>query len=157
MLAVSGTLDPRPFGPGTLEPDHKRRSIYFFVKRSKLVPQMVLFDAPDALQGMDRRPTTTVAPQALLVLNGPAVRGYAKALARRVSPQEATPLPDAVRAGYRIALGREPNGDELGDSVQFLCEQIVSYWVDWCDDPRQAALADFCQVLLGLNEFIYVD
>jgi mono/diheme cytochrome c family protein len=157
MLAVSGTLDPRMFGPGTLDPNHKRRSIYFFVKRSKLVPQMVLFDAPDALQGMDRRPTTTVAPQALLVLNGPAVRGYAEALARRVSPQETTPLPDAVRSGYRIALGREPTADELSDSMQFLREQIDSYQAARRGDARQVALADFCQVLLGLNEFIYVD
>jgi mono/diheme cytochrome c family protein len=157
MLAVSGTLDPRLFGPGTLDPNHKRRSIYFFVKRSKLVPQMVLFDAPDALQGMDRRPTTTVAPQALLLLNGPAVRGYAEALAKRVGPRETTPLPDAVRSGYRIALGREPTADELNDSVQFLQEQTESYRADRRDNPRQAALADFCQVLLGLNEFIYVD
>jgi hypothetical protein len=157
MLTVSGTLDPRPFGPGTLDPNHKRRSIYFFVKRSRLVPQMVLFDAPDALQGMDRRPTTTVAPQALLVLNGPQVRGFAEAFARRLGPQEATPLPDAVRSGYRIALGREPSADELNDSVQFLREQIESYRVDRREGARQMALADFCQVLLGLNEFIYVD
>jgi mono/diheme cytochrome c family protein len=157
MLTVSGTLDPRPFGPGTLDPNHKRRSIYFFVKRSRLVPEMVLFDAPDALQGMDRRPTTTVAPQALLVLNGPTVRGYAEALARRVSPQEAAPLPDAVRSAYRIALSREPTAAELQDSVEFLREQIESYRADRRGDARQAALADFCQVLLGLNEFIYVD
>ncbi len=157
MLAVSGTLDPRPFGPGTLDPNHKRRSIYFFVKRSRLVPQMVLFDAPDALQGMDRRPTTTVAPQALLVLNGPQVRSFAEAFARRISPREATPLPDAVRSGYRIALGREPSAEELSDSVQFVREQMESYRAGTPSNPRQTALADFCQVLLGLNEFIYVD
>jgi mono/diheme cytochrome c family protein len=157
MLAVSGVLDPRPFGPGTLDPNHKRRSIYFFVKRSRLVPEMVLFDAPDALQGMDRRPTTTVAPQALLVLNGAVVRGYAEALARRVSPTEATPLPEAVRSGYRIALGREPGPAELKDSVEFLQEQTASYREDRRADARQTALADFCQALLGLNEFIYVD
>jgi hypothetical protein len=98
-----------------------------------------------------------VAPQALLVLNGPAVRGYAKALARRVSPHETTPFPDAVRAGYRIALGREPNADERTDSVRFLCEQMESYQAERRADARSVALADFCQVLLGLNEFIYVD
>ncbi|HYT88604.1 MAG TPA: DUF1553 domain-containing protein, partial [Gemmataceae bacterium] len=157
MLAVSGSLDERPFGPGTLDPNHKRRSIYFFVKRSKLVPSMVLFDAPDALQGMDRRPTTTVAPQALLVLNGPTVRGCAESFARRVAPQERTPLPDAVRAGYQIALGRQPTAAELADAVQFLREQAESYRADRRADARQQALADFCQVLLGLNEFIYVD
>jgi hypothetical protein len=157
MLAVSGTLDDRLFGPGTLDPNHKRRSIYFFVKRSRLVPQMVLFDAPDALQGMDRRPITTVAPQALLVLNGAQVRGFAEAFARRISPREEIALADAIRSGYRMALGRAPGADELSDSVEFVRAQLESYRADRRADARQQALADFCQVLLGLNEFIYVD
>jgi len=38
---------------------------------------------------MDRRPVTTVAPQALLMMNSEIVRGYAEALARRVSPSDA--------------------------------------------------------------------
>ena len=54
MLAAGGILDETMFGPGTLDENQRRRSIYFTVKRSKLVPMMVLFDAPDALQG-DRR------------------------------------------------------------------------------------------------------
>ena len=33
MLAVSGTLDPTLYGPGTLDEGHTRRSIYFMVKR----------------------------------------------------------------------------------------------------------------------------
>jgi mono/diheme cytochrome c family protein len=157
MLAVSGTLDARMFGPGTLDPNHKRRSIYFFVKRSKLIPTMVLFDAPDALQGIDRRPTTTVAPQALLLMNSAAVRDYAEHFARRVSPTEATALPDAVRAGYLIALGRPPGVAELTDSVRFVQEQAEAYRADRREHARLTALADFCQVLLGLNEFIYVE
>jgi mono/diheme cytochrome c family protein len=157
MLAVSGMLDARMFGPGTLDPDHKRRSIYFFVKRSKLVPMMTLFDAPDGLQGIDRRPTTTVAPQALLVLNNAAVRCYAENLARRISPTGDVVLPDAVRAGYLIAVGRPPSPTEVTESVRFLEEQIASYQADQGQDSRALALADFCQVLLGSNEFIYVD
>src|SRR5262249_45891800 len=93
MLEVSGLLDRRPFGPGTLDQKHRRRSIYFFVKRSKLVPTMVLFDAPDALGSTDRRPTTTVAPQALGILNAQTVRGYPGAFARRVSPAGPPPPP----------------------------------------------------------------
>jgi hypothetical protein len=157
VLAVSGTLDERMFGPGTLDLRHQRRSIYFFVKRSKLIPTMVLFDAPDALQGIDRRPATTVAPQALLLMNSPMVRGCAERFAQRISPGDATPLADAVRTGYLIALGRRPGEAELADTVQFLQEQIDSYKADKKVNARQLALADFCQVLLGLNEFIYVD
>ena len=145
------------YGPGTLDEKHQRRSIYFFVKRSKLVPSMVLFDAPDALGGMDRRPVTTVAPQALLMMNSEIVRGYAEALARRVSPSDAVPSAEAVRAGYQITLGRLPTERELKMSVAFLEQQSASYREDGKANARQLALADFCQVLLGLNEFVYVD
>ena len=49
MLAVGGILDETMFGPGTLDDNQRRRSLYFTIKRSKLVPMMVLFDAPNAL------------------------------------------------------------------------------------------------------------
>jgi hypothetical protein len=157
MLSVSGLLDERPFGPGTLDPKHKRRSIYFFVKRSKLVPSMVLFDAPDALGGMDKRPTTTVAPQALMILNSDVVRGYAEAFARRIAPGEDETLAEAVRSGYRRALARPPTEKELERSLAFLQQQIASYRDEGRADARELALADFCQVLMGVNEFIYID
>ena len=54
MLAVSGRLDPTMYGPGTLDERQQRRSVYFTVKRSQLIPMMMLFDAPDALQGIGR-------------------------------------------------------------------------------------------------------
>jgi mono/diheme cytochrome c family protein len=156
MLAVSGTLDDRMFGPGTLDPKMNRRSIYFTVKRSQLVPPMVLFDGPDALQGVEQRSTTTVAPQALLLMNNTAVRACADAFARRIAGAKNT-LAESVREGYRIALGREPRVSELADSQRFLEEQAAAYERDRKPDARQLALADFCQVLMGLNEFIYVD
>ena len=71
MLAATGQLDERMFGPGELDPGHRRRSIYFTIKRSQLVPSMILFDAPDSLQGLGQRGSTIVAPQALAMLNGP--------------------------------------------------------------------------------------
>ena len=52
MLAVGGTLDATMFGPGTLDEGHRRRSIYFTIKRSQLIPMLILFDAPDSLQGL---------------------------------------------------------------------------------------------------------
>jgi mono/diheme cytochrome c family protein len=154
ILSVSGELDPRMFGPGTLDEKSKRRSIYFTVKRSKLVPMMVIFDAPEALSGMAERPTTTIAPQALHLLNNPQVRQAARSMARRISPDSTTPLENAVRQGYRIALARDPDRDELFDGVAFIQKQLPTYPET---TRRESALADFCQVLLCLNEFIYVD
>jgi hypothetical protein len=157
LLAVGGLLDRRLFGPGTLDPNMKRRSVYFFVKRSRLVPTMVLFDGPDALQGVEQRSTTTIAPQALLLMNNALVRGCADNFARRVAPSEDSSLQGAVRAAYAAALGRGPTEDELAESVRFIKEQAASYRAEGKSDARHLALADFCQVLLELNEFVYVD
>ena len=74
LLSVAGQLDRRMFGAGTLDPAMKRRSVYFFVKRSQLIPMMTLFDAPDGTVGIEARTNTTIAPQALLLMNNPVVR-----------------------------------------------------------------------------------
>jgi hypothetical protein len=156
MLAVSGSLDPHMFGPGTLEESHNRRSIYFMVKRSKLIPTMQLFDAPEPLVSVGNRPSTTIAPQALLFMNNPNVRRYAVNFARRLEPGGAAELSDAIRRGYLTALGRAPTDAELDDSVVFVHRQIESYSADGKASARELALADFCQVLMSLNEFVYV-
>jgi cytochrome c553 len=157
MLAVSGALDKKLFGPGSLDPNHKRRSIYFFVKRSQLVPMMTLFDAPDSLQSQEQRASTIIAPQALMLMNNANIRGFAKSLAARIGPKGGSALEDAVRAGYLIALARPPREDELRESAQFVREQMASYQATNKGDAQQLALADFCQVLMELNEFIYID
>jgi hypothetical protein len=154
LLAVSGLLDETMYGPGTLDENSKRRSIYFTVKRSKLMPMMVIFDAPEALNGMAERPTTTIAPQALHLMNSPQVRAYARAFAQRALPREEAPPDDAIRRAYRIALARDPSAAELRDGLDFLTQQMATYAPD---RRRLAALTDLCQVLMCLNEFIYVD
>ncbi len=155
MLSVSGLLDTKMFGPGTLDESSKRRSIYFTVKRSKLMPMMVVFDAPEALVSVGDRPTTTIAPQALLLMNNPNVRGYARGLAKRLSGQAAPE--DAVRLGYVIAVARLPSAEELSESVAFIKLQTAGYDRSGKSQARELALADFSQVLLCLNEFIYIE
>jgi cytochrome c553 len=157
LLAVGGLLDTRMYGPGTLDEGSRRRSIYFTVKRSKLIPMLQVFDAPDALGSLGERPATTIAPQALLLMNNPHVRAYAHGFARRIAPTEGTALEAAVAAGYEIALTRPPTQDELADSVAFVKSQLGSYQAAERKEARELALADFCQVLMCLNEFVYVD
>ena len=124
MLAVSHQLDRRMYGPGTLDPAQRRRSIYFTVKRSRLIPSLVLFDAPDALQGIGRRPSTTVAPQALLLMNSPLVQEYAYGFARSLKSLAEASLPDAIRLAFISALARHPTEVELADSLQFIRMQM---------------------------------
>jgi mono/diheme cytochrome c family protein len=157
LLAVGGVLDDRMYGPGTLDAASRRRSVYFTVKRSKLMPMMQVFDWPDGLQGIAERGTTTIAPQALLLMNNPQVRIYARGFARRAAPAADTPLPDAVKAAYLIAIARPPSVDELADSLVFLAEQTSSYHAAGKPNSRELALTDFCQSLMCLNEFAYID
>ncbi len=157
LLATSGLLDARMFGPGTLDESTRRRSIYFTVKRSKLVAMMQTFDAPDALSSIGERSTTTVAPQALLLLNNANTREFAKGFARRIAPEPATDLSAAIRQAYVIAITRQPTDEELADALAFITAQTASYLSAGNPAPRDLALADFCQVLLCLNEFVYVE
>jgi len=157
MLAVTGTLDRRMYGPGTLDEGHNRRSIYFMIKRSKLIPMMQLFDAPEPLASTGRRPSTTVAPQALLFMNNPHVRRWVSNFAGVLQPAAEESLAAAVHEGYWRALAREPTAGEKRESVAFLQQQLDSYRAQGKPEALTLALTDFCQVLLSLNEFVYVE
>jgi hypothetical protein len=157
LLAASGSLDRRMFGPGTLDESNKRRSIYFTVKRSQIVPVLQVFDEPDALQGIGERPTTTIAPQALLLMNNVNVRGCARALVRRIAPNGERAPENVVRLAYARTLSRPPTGPEIADATTFLKQQVESYATAATPNARELALTDFCQALMCLNEFVYVE
>jgi len=155
LLAVSGTLDTTMYGPGTLDENVPRRSVYLTVKRSRLIPLLQMFDAPEAIQSIGGRQTTTVATQALAMMNSPFVRQRAEKFAQRVRPAAAEGLPQVVDNAYRVALARRPTDTERKRMLEYLAQQIEIHG----KDPKalDLALTDFCQVLLCLNEFVYVD
>ncbi len=157
LLFVSGVLDTNMFGPGTLDDASRRRSIYFTVKRSRLIGAMQAFDAPEPLVSQGARPTTTVAPQALLLMNSPHVRSWAAAFSKRFAPLPDQPLAEAIERAYALALNRPPTKDERAEGVAFIEEQLSRYRAGQKPDARELALTDFAQVVLSLNEFIYVD
>jgi len=154
---VSGQLDETMYGPGTLDQNMLRRSIYFFIKRSQLVPVLMLFDFPEPNVSVGGRVSTTIAPQALAMMNSPQVRNYARNFAQRLKPEAAKGMPDAITYGYQLALGRKPDTTELKDGAKFIEHQTESYQAAGKSAADELALADFCQVLFGLNEFIYIE
>lgn len=155
LLAVSGTLDKTMHGAGTLDENSNRRSVYLTVKRSQLVPFLQMFDAPEAIQSIAVRTSTTVATQALAMMNSPLVRQRAEKFAQRLQPKSSARLADTIQEAYLAAVGRTPSDTERQRMFAFLLGQQASYG----NNPRalDLALADFCQALLCLNEFIYVD
>ena len=154
MLAVSGKLDVTQFGPGTLDQNMTRRSVYFFIKRSQLIPMMMLFDWPEHFVSIGQRPVTTIAPQALMFMNSPQGRDYSIAFAGRL-PQD---LPEAaIHAAWRLAFARLPSDAELQASLQFLTRQREAHTAFGHGDAKQQALVDLCQTILSMNEFVYVE
>jgi len=159
VLAVSGSLNLKMGGPPVtpalsrdelegmralaewpVHPDrreHDRRSVYLFVKRSFRLPMMELFDAPDTSQSCARRDVSTVAPQALAMMNSEWMVEQAARLARRVEKD-----PDPVASAFHLALGRPPSSEEAARGREF---------------AGRYNLARFCLMLFNLNEFVYVD
>ena len=163
LLAISGALDPTIGGRGGADDTSPRRSIYLDVKRSRPSSFLRAFDAPDRVTGMARRSVTTTAPQVLLLMNGQAVRGWAEMFAARVLREPhrlSDDVSDAtapIHTAYALALGRAPTADEVADAAAFLDGQTATYAANGRADAAAVALADFCQVILGLNETLHVE
>jgi len=156
LLSVSGKLDLKQFGAGTLDMNMNRRSIYFFVKRSQLIPMLSLFDSPDTLQDLAIRSNTTVAPQALLMLNSPIVRMVAEGLASKAKAS-GSELAAQVHAVYRECLSRSPTPVEAAVAIDFIGQQQADYVAAGKPNGHELALADWCQSILSLNEFVFVE
>jgi mono/diheme cytochrome c family protein len=185
ILHTSGNLNLTMYGPGIKPridpgviatgstpkwpkvdkegPEHWRRSVYIFIKRSVLMPMMESFDAPTATQSCERRIPTTVAPQALQLLNGQFTNEQAAAFALRVRREAAATFQAQAERAWWLALCRPPTEIQLREAVTFLDEQRELHRRRLADGPDRdsraeiSALTDFCHVLLNLNEFVYVD
>jgi Protein of unknown function (DUF1553) len=153
MLATAGRLDLRMYGPGSLNVEMPWRSVYFFIKRSRLIPMMMLFDWPEHLVSIGQRSVTTTAPQALAMMNSGLARHCAEGLAARVAGGDAVA---EVSRAYRIAFGRPPSESEARLGESFLASQRAAYAREGRGDANRAALVDFCQAMIGMNEFIYI-
>ncbi|HAV63307.1 MAG TPA: hypothetical protein DCY13_13195, partial [Verrucomicrobiales bacterium] len=140
-------------------PETRRRTIYMFHKRVVQYPLMQAFDAPDAQQSCGRRMNTTVAPQALALLNDPFVRLRAEELAGRLQSSAGEKLDAQIRAAFQLCLSREPDREEIVTARAFIENQTAARTQRDAKeaDASRLALTDFCQSLFGLNEFIYID
>jgi hypothetical protein len=135
-----------------------RRSVYLPVLRSALYEMFQAYDFPDPATLNGDRATTTVAAQALFMLNSDLVAQSAERLAQIVLA-DAT-LDDAQRL-KQIALrifGREAAEDERQDWHRFLAryEAAPSLSAESPEQRRRAAWQGLCRSLLSSNEFIYV-
>lgn len=145
LFSISGRLSHGMYGPGTLDQNSARRSIYLRVKRSKLIPVLQLFDGPDSLQTIGQRTTTTTAPQALMMLNNPFVRQSADQFNRRILRSGGNSPVAFSNQAFLLAIGRVPSPEELHLATAML------------SSGTPESRRDFCHMLLCLNEFLYIE
>jgi len=127
----------------------RRRSIYMFAKRSLAVPMMTVFDSCDTTAPTGRRDVSTVAPQALTLLNNTWVHEQSRAMAQRVVASGPT-TESRVDTAWRIALARTPSATEKQAAIDY-----VEHSRSNGDDL--VAWSALCHTLINTNEFIYVD
>jgi hypothetical protein len=137
--------------------EQRRRSFYIYTQRSLLVPMLTTFDFADTTLPCGRRDVTTVAPQALALLNNPFVHEQSKAIAERILKENSSTDRDRARLTWRFTLGREPTPTELNAALEHLQVQQQNFAERHQGEAPLLALVSLCHVLLNSNEFIYVD
>jgi hypothetical protein len=165
ILATAGTLDRTVGGPSVFpyidpdlfekssnrdwrgkpdsDPSTWRRSLYVFSKRSIRYPMFETFDQPNLINSTDRRNRTTIAPQALILMNNPMVIFQSGKFAERIAKDAGPDVNAQVRLALSTALGRPATAAEVLRGAAFIKEGGVT------------GLSDYCHLLFNLNEFVY--
>ena len=215
VLAASGALNKKMFGPpvpvredivGQIvvgidkkEGDNKmpvdvpmdgeefRRSVYVQVRRSKPLAILNAFDAPIMETNCDRRRGSTVATQALMLMNSDFILKEAERFAERLRKECGKDARRQITRAWELAFARTATEHETERSVEFLTSQVKHLTQKEASetqasdgnntkaqpaasdnkkagkaptrklDPETQALANLCQALLGASEFLYVD
>jgi hypothetical protein len=169
MLLVSGQLDRTMGGtavPGlgerAIDNDSKggvptdgnvRRSVYLPIIRNDVPAVLEVFDFADPEVAVGKRDATTVATQALYLMNSPFSVGQARQTARRLLalPDDALRLRDL----YRRALGRLPREQEA--------QQILGFLAGYKPTGKAPAERDLeawtsvCLAVFGCTEYRFVE
>ena len=173
LLAASGQLD-RALGGSLLQVknrgylfDHtskdqtdytsRRRSLYLPVIRNNVYDVFQLLDFPDPAITSGDRSTTTVAPQALLMLNSDLVMQSAADFAEAILDAPGTDN-ERLQRIYAIAYGRPASANEVAANTAFLAaaDRSLARAVVDPSQRRQQAWSILCQTILASNEFVYV-
>ena len=144
VLAVSGSLDTKLGGPPVSRFGSRRRAVYGYTDRLEFPTLLTTFDVPNPAASVPERTTTTVAPQALFLMNGPFTRDAAKRLVARPDVQALSDVGAKIDSVYRIVYGRPPSVAE-GELARVFVARGPERW------------ADLAHALLLTNEFAFVD
>jgi hypothetical protein len=175
LLLVAGKLDEARGGPADAVQARKdglvtptgtakgwRRLIYVQQTRKQLATHAETFDFPQMNPNCVERRDSTVAPQALHLMNNGMVEKLAEEFAKRVRLAAGGYPARQVDAVYLIALGRSPTAEEKKLGVEVL-EKLADEWGKQLavkadrDAAELKALATYCHAILNSAAFLYVD
>ncbi|HSU66290.1 MAG TPA: DUF1553 domain-containing protein, partial [Tepidisphaeraceae bacterium] len=155
MLSISGQLDPKAGGPGYkaglasdfgFKQTSLQRSVYLPVFRNALPDVFEAFDFADPSVSTGRRNSSTVAPQALFMMNNPFVIDQARETARHLlADKSLTDEGSRIAQAYRLTLGRLPDARESATALAFLKGS----------QDTEAALAQLVHALFASTDFRY--
>jgi hypothetical protein len=150
ILQIASRLDDTPFGPPDavqIRPDGLatvaetnrgwRRSIYVRQYRTELPTLLESFDLPQMSPNCVGRTNSTVAPQALQLLNDAQIYQLANHFAKRIARESGSNLSSQVQRAYQIALGRPPTDEEQSNAQSTLAELTE----EWTKQYRQEIVA----------------
>ena len=128
------------------------------VQRLHPHPYLALFNGPDTSVTTAARDSSTVALQALYLLNNPFVHDQSRRFAGLLIAAEPDPSAQMSLA-YIRAFGREPTGAERSRAAEFLARYERSLQAEGVPHDRRAgeAWAGLARALLASNEFLHVD
>ncbi len=146
ILTVTGSLDSASGGaPKELSAtDNVRRTLYGLVRRRELSDILRLNDFPDPLTHSPARSPTTTPLQQLFVLNSPFMQQQSEALVKRLNREVVGSDRQKITTAYKWLYGRQPTADEIALGERFV-------------QSSPTAWTAYAQVLLGNNEFLFID
>lgn len=177
FLQVAGRLEETPFGPGDavqVRPDGLvtpagttrgwRRLIYVRQTRKQVPTHLENFDFPAMNPNCIERRDSTVAPQALYLMNNSMIDKLAEGFAQRVRREAGADLAHQIQRVYWIALGRRATPEEEKTGMDAM-RKLVDTWSEQMaksgklepDHSKLKALATYCHAIMNSADFLYID
>lgn len=135
--------------------DSPRRALYLPVVRAAVYDVYTAFDFGDPTVMNGDRPSTTIAPQALFMLNSPVILDASKTLATKLNASKEMKDEDKIRSLYISSYGRPASDAEITRSLEFLKKFEAAYGQS--KDAKLNAWQSLCKAVMAANEFIYVE
>ena len=143
-----------------------RRSVYVLQRRRTPVTILEVFDQPPMSPNCIERRQSTVATQALQMMNSDLMQQHSRYLAGRLIDEFRSDHEKQIQALYLRAVSRFPTATETSQATAEI-DELTKQWASHLaqeknDAPLRStaewrALADFCKAMLSSAEFLYVD